>query len=84
VLSLSPKDFQQYSTEVSLFSPYASLANVTGQPAMSLPLAESSVGMPIGVMFLGRYAEESTLLGLASALERELPWRERRPRFGAA
>jgi len=51
---------------------------------MSLPLTESSAGLPLGVMFLGRYAEESTLLGLAAALERELPWRERRPRFSAA
>jgi len=83
ILSLSPKDFQKYATEVALFSPYTSLANVTGQPAMSLPLAESSAGLPLGVMCLGRYAEESTLLGLAAALERILPWRERRPRFSA-
>ena len=84
VLSLSPKDFTRYATEVTAFSPYASLANVTGQPAMSLPLAESSGGLPLGVMFLGRHAEESTLLGLAAQLERELPWHDRRPRFHPA
>lgn len=84
VLSLSPKDFQAYATEVSLFSPYASLANVTGQPAMSVPLMESAAGLPLGVMFLGRHAEESTLLALAATIEREQPWIGRRPRFTGA
>lgn len=81
VLSLSPKDFSQYAAEVSGFSPYASLANITGQPAMSVPLGESADGLPIGVMFLARHAEEATLLALASTLEQAMPWRERRPRF---
>lgn len=84
LLSLSPEDFQTYAAEVSVFSPYASLANVTGQPAMSVPLAQSATGLPIGVMFLGRYADESTLLGLAAAMEHEQPWISRRPRFIAA
>lgn len=84
VLSLSPKDFQRYATEVSLFSPYASLANVTGQPAMSVPLATSSEGLPVGVMFLGRYAAETTLLSLAASLERELPWLDRRAGFATS
>lgn len=83
LLGLSPKDFSSYAAEVSTFSPYASLANVTGQPAMSVPLAQSRDGLPIGVMFLGRYAEEATLLSLAASLERELPWLTRRPTFAA-
>ena len=81
VLGLSPSDFAQYAREVSLFSPYASLANVTGQPAMSVPLHMSTDGLPVGVMFLGRWWEEATLLALATQLERECPWITRRPRF---
>jgi len=83
-LGLSPKDFRQYATDVSVFSPYTSLANVTGQPAISLPLRLDATGLPSGAMFLGRYAEEATLLSLAAALERELPWSGRRAGFRAA
>lgn len=82
-LGLSPKDFRQYATDVSLFSPYTSLANVTGQPAISLPLRLDAAGLPSGVMFLGRYAEEATLLSLAAAIEREAPWASRRAAFRA-
>ena len=83
-LGLSPKDFRQYATDVSVFSPYTSLANVTGQPAISLPLRLDATGLPSGAMFLGRYAEEATLLSLAAAIERELPWSGRRAGFRAA
>lgn len=81
VLGLSPTDFAQYAHEISLFSPYASLANVTGQPAISVPLHMSAAGLPIGVMFLGRWWEEAALLALAAQLERECPWHTRRPSF---
>lgn len=79
VLGLSPKNFQEYATAVTQFSPYASLANVTGQPAMSLPLHMSQGGLPVGVMCLGRFAAEAELLGLAADLERLSPWMTRRP-----
>ena len=81
VLDLSPKNFQEYAIAVTQFSPYASLANVTGQPAISVPLHMSAEGLPVGVMFLGRYAADATLLGLAADLERLRPWTDRRPRF---
>ncbi len=54
-------------------------ANVTGQPAISLPLGQSQSGLPIGVQFMARFGEESTLIRLASLLEKELPWRDRIP-----
>jgi len=54
-------------------------ANVTGQPAMSLPLGQSRSGLPIGVQFMARFGEEATLIRLASALERAMPWRDRIP-----
>ena len=59
--------------------PYAALFNFTGQPSLSLPLEMSSTGLPIGMMFTGRYADEATLFRLAAQLERGLPWSDRRP-----
>ena len=82
-LGLSPKDFRQYAADVTVFSPYTSLANITGQPAISLPLRNDAAGLPSGAMFLARFGEEETLLSLAAALERELPWAARRAQFRA-
>ena len=58
---------------------FAWLHNVTGLPAMSVPLFWNAQGLPIGVQFAGRYADESTLYQLAGQLERARPWREKIP-----
>lgn len=55
------------------------LANICGNPSISLPLQWSAEGLPIGMMFTARYLDESLLLRFAAQLERELPWAERRP-----
>ncbi|MBS3950688.1 MAG: amidase, partial [Peptococcaceae bacterium] len=60
------------------------LANLTGNPSLSLPLQHSSTGLPIGLMFTARYLDEACLLRLAGQLERELPWRQRLPPLLAA
>ena len=59
---------------------YTPVANATGQPAMSVPLSWNAAGLPIGVHFTARYADEATLLRLAAELEIAAPWREKRPR----
>jgi amidase len=53
--------------------------NITGQPAISLPLHWNREGLPIGVMFGARYGDEATLIQLASQLEQAQPWIGRRP-----
>jgi amidase len=59
--------------------PFTLHFNVTGQPSISLPLGQSSDGLPIGMLFTARYGDEATLIRLAAELERANPWAERRP-----
>ncbi|MGH2510347.1 MAG: amidase, partial [Ktedonobacteraceae bacterium] len=59
--------------------PFTPLFNVTGQPAISLPLGQSSTGLPIGVQLVARYGDEATLFRVAAQLEQALPWKLRRP-----
>jgi amidase len=59
--------------------PFTAQFNVTGQPAISLPLHWSSEGLPIGIHFVARYAGGGLLLRLAAQLEEAAPWSDRRP-----
>ncbi|HLJ99246.1 MAG TPA: amidase [Streptosporangiaceae bacterium] len=61
------------------FTPYTALYNLSGQPAVSLPLHWSADGLPIGVMLAGRPGDEATLIDLSAQLEQARPWRDRRP-----
>jgi amidase len=61
------------------FVPFSPVANITGQPSMSVPLFWNNQGLPIGTMFSGRFGDEATLLRLAAQLEAARPWQHRRP-----
>jgi amidase len=61
------------------FTPYTPLINVTGRPAMSVPLYWTDDGLPIGMHFVGHQAGEATLFRLAAQLEHACPWADRLP-----
>lgn len=79
-INLTPDcDFATWGQRAGGFTPFTGMANWSGQPSMSLPLAMSRDGLPIGVMFNGRYGDEATLFALAAQIERAAPWAQRRP-----
>ena len=61
------------------FTPYTSLWNVTGSPAISLPTHHTPEGLPVGVMLASAPAAEGVLLALAAQVEQATPWRQRTP-----
>jgi amidase len=70
-------DLDRWNSDSYGYAPYTEIFNATGQPAISLPLAMSSAGLPIGVQLAAPLGEDARLLSLAAWLEREVPWAER-------
>ncbi len=78
--AMSNPDFVDYRLGpggIVRYSPFTPLANMTGQPAISVPLAMSADGLPIGVQVIGRFGADALVLQIAAQLERARPWRDR-------
>ena len=78
-LDMMMDDVHEYWRRVFHFSPFTVWFNITGQPAMMLPLGTASSGMPLATQLVGRYGDEATLFRLAAQLEAARPWFDRKP-----
>jgi amidase len=79
LINFNAPDANLADPRIASFVLYNSVYNLSGQPAITLPLQQSKDGLPIGMLFGARYAEESTLLQLAGQLEKSQPWIGRKP-----
>jgi amidase len=70
-----PQNFERQKR----FTPFTAVYNLSGQPAVNVPLHWNAEGLPIGVMLAGRMGEEGTLISLSAQLEQARPWKDRRP-----
>ena len=78
---LAQKMLAEIAGDTFAWAAFTALFNMTGQPAMSVPLFWNRDGLPIGIQLAGRAGEDATLLQLAGQLERARPWWNRRPSF---
>jgi amidase len=72
-------DVEEYWRRVFAFSPFTVWFNITGQPAVVLPLGQTADGLPLSVQLVARYGDEATLFRLASQIEAARPWFDRKP-----
>ena len=70
---------EQEEARITSFIPYTAQFNMTGQPAITLPLHQTAAGLPVGVQLAAAYGREDILIRVASQLEQAAPWSERHP-----
>jgi amidase len=73
------EDLSHIAPILRRYMPATSMFNMSGQPAMSMPLAWNAAGLPLGMMFAARFGDEATLFRLAAQLEGERPWKDKLP-----
>ena len=78
-VNLEETDLMKGFAPIIGYVPFTAMQNITGQPAIGLPLSWSRSGLPIGVQFVGRFGEEHVLLQLAAQIENAQPWSKKRP-----
>jgi amidase len=77
------QDLSHISPILRRYMPATAMFNMSGQPAMSVPLARNKAGLPLGMMFAARFGDEATLFRLAAQLEHERPWKMTIPPISA-
>ncbi len=80
-LKWTPEGSEKWLELVQSFGTFTRIQNLTGQPAMSVPLFWNQGGVPIGVQFAARFGDEDTLFRLAAQMEQERPWVPRKPQI---
>jgi amidase/6-aminohexanoate-cyclic-dimer hydrolase len=78
-LNTMSEDLSHIAPVLRRYMPATSMFNMSGQPAMSVPLAWNAAGLPLGMMFAARFGDEATLFRLAGQLEQERPWKGKLP-----
>jgi amidase len=78
-LNTMSEDLSHIAPILRRYMPGTSMFNMSGQPAMSVPLAWNAAGLPLGMMFAARLGDEATLFRLAAQLEQARPWKDKRP-----
>jgi amidase len=78
-LNSMSQDLSHIAPILRRYMPATSMFNMSGQPAMSMPLAWNAAGLPLGMMFAGRFGDEATLFRLAGQLEQARPWKDKLP-----
>jgi amidase len=79
ILAPHHPDLVAHTRNIFAFAAFTPLANITGQPAIALPLCHNAENLPVGPHFAARFGDEATLFRLADQLEEAKPWAARRP-----
>ena len=79
ILAPHNPDLAGHTHNIFAFAAFTPLANITGQPAITLPLCHNAEDLPVGLHFAARFGDEATLFRLAAQLEQAKPWADRRP-----